>query len=57
VYTSKPLSEGERALIESMRARIIRKEDVSRRLSAQPFLDWLKSAGLAPEAASREQNV
>ncbi len=57
VYTSKPLSEGERALLESMRARIIRKEDVSRRLSAQPFLDWLKSAGLAPEAASREQNV
>ena len=57
MYTSKPLSEGERALLESMRARIIRKEDVSTRLSAQPFLDWLKSAGLAPEAASREQNV
>ncbi len=57
VYTSKPLSEAERALLESMRARIIRKEDVSRRLSAQPFLDWLKNAGLSPESSSREQNV
>ena len=57
VYTSKPLTESERALLESMRARIVRKEDVSRRLSAQPFLDWLKTAGLAPETTSREQNV
>ncbi len=57
IYTSKPLTEGERAQLESMRARIVRKEDVSTRLSAQPFIDWLKTAGLAPETTSREQNV
>jgi CheY-like chemotaxis protein len=51
IYTSKRLTEGERAQLESMRARIIRKEDVSSRLSAQPFMDWLKAAGLAPETA------
>ena len=57
IYTSKPLSERERAQLESLRARIIRKEDVSTRLSAQPFLDWLKSSGLSPEANSRVTNV
>ena len=55
IYTSKRLSESERAQLESMRARIVRKEDVSTRLSAQPFMDWLKTAGLAPETTSREQ--
>ncbi|HEX4038272.1 MAG TPA: ATP-binding protein [Acidobacteriaceae bacterium] len=48
IYTSKPLSEAERAQLETWRARVVRKEDVSTRLSAQPFLDWLSSAGLAP---------
>ena len=57
IYTSKPLSENERAQLESMRVRIVRKEEVSTRLSAQPFLDWLKAAGLAPETINREQNV
>jgi DNA-binding response OmpR family regulator len=57
IYTSKPLSENERAQLESLRARIIRKEEVSTRLSAQPFLDWLKAAGLAPETIHREQNA
>ncbi len=57
IYTSKPLSELERAQLESLRVRIVRKEDVSTRLSAQPFIDWLRSAGLAPETYSREQNV
>jgi signal transduction histidine kinase/DNA-binding response OmpR family regulator len=57
IYTSKPLTENERAQLESMRVRIIRKEDVSTRLSAQPFIDWLRTAGLAPESSSREQNV
>ncbi|HEY1895838.1 MAG TPA: ATP-binding protein [Terracidiphilus sp.] len=57
IYTSKPLSENERAQLESMRARIIRKEEVSTRLSAQPFMDWLRAAGLAPEPINREQNV
>ncbi len=57
IYTSKPLSENERAQLESMRVRIVRKEEVSTRLSAQPFMDWLKAAGLAPENINREQNV
>jgi len=57
IYTSKVLSEEERERLESLRARIIRKEEVSTRLSAQPFLDWLKTAGLAPESIPWEQNV
>ncbi len=48
IYTSKPLSETERAQLETWRARVVRKEDVSTRLSAQPFLDWLSTAGLSP---------
>jgi CheY-like chemotaxis protein len=54
IYTSKPLNESERAQLESWRARIIRKEEVSTRLSAQPFLDWLKTAGLTPETSAAE---
>ncbi len=57
IYTSKPLTEKERTNLESMRARIIRKEDISTRLSAQPFIEWLRTAGLAPEITSREQNA
>jgi signal transduction histidine kinase/CheY-like chemotaxis protein len=48
IYTSKILTESERAQIESLTARILRKEDVSTRLSPQPFLDWLTHAGLSP---------
>lgn len=54
IYTSKVLSEAERAQLESWRVRIIRKEDVSTRLSAQPFLDWLTSAGLRPVHAGQD---
>ncbi len=50
IYTSKVLTEDERSQIESLRAKIVRKEDISTRLSAQPFFDWLTSAGVAPEA-------
>jgi CheY-like chemotaxis protein len=57
IYTSKPLSEHERAQLESLRVRIVRKEEVSTRLSAQPFLDWLRAAGLAPDSIGREQNA
>jgi signal transduction histidine kinase/CheY-like chemotaxis protein len=57
IYTSKRLTESERAQLEGLRARIIRKEDVSTRLSVQPFLDWLRAAGLAPETAPRELNA
>ena len=48
IYTSKPLNESERAQLEAWRVRIVRKEDISTRLSAQPFLDWLTTAGLSP---------
>ncbi|HVT99377.1 MAG TPA: ATP-binding protein [Acidobacteriaceae bacterium] len=48
IYTSKILNESERAQIESLTARILRKDDVSTRLSPQPFLDWLTHAGLSP---------
>jgi signal transduction histidine kinase/DNA-binding response OmpR family regulator len=57
IYTSKSLNESERALIESMRARVIRKEDVSTRLSARPFLDWLTSAGLVPVRPAFDPNA
>ncbi len=57
VYTSKPLSEPERAQLEALRTRIVRKEDVSTRLSAQPFLDWLRTLGMAPDIPAPEQNV
>jgi len=48
IYTSKVLSEPDRAQLESWRVRVVRKEDVSTRLSAQPFIDWLNAAGLSP---------
>jgi len=57
IYTSKPLSEPERALLESWSARVIRKEEVSTRLSPQPFLDWLTTAGLSPASYSPDPNA
>jgi signal transduction histidine kinase/CheY-like chemotaxis protein len=50
IYTSKPLSEQERLQLETLRAAIVRKEDVSSRLSAQPFLEWIRTSGIIPEA-------
>ncbi|HEY1810093.1 MAG TPA: ATP-binding protein [Acidobacteriaceae bacterium] len=57
IYTSKILSEPERAQIESLSVRIVRKEDVSTRLSAQPFLDWLNRVGLLPPHTITESHV
>ena len=54
IYTSKSLTEDERNQLHSMRAEIVRKEDISTRLSAQPFLDWLDSAGVSPGAGDRQ---
>jgi signal transduction histidine kinase/CheY-like chemotaxis protein len=56
IYTSKPLSEPERAQLEAWRVKIVRKEDVSTRLSARPFLDWMKVAGLMPAASARDED-
>jgi signal transduction histidine kinase/CheY-like chemotaxis protein len=57
IYTSKVLTDAEKAQLESFDTRIIRKEDITTRLSAQPFLDWIKSVGLTPEAVARNQDV
>jgi signal transduction histidine kinase/CheY-like chemotaxis protein len=56
IYTSKVLSEEERVEIESLRANVVRKEDISTRLSAQPFFDWLTSAGVTPETGTLQPN-
>ncbi len=57
VYTSKPLTEAEKKQLAEWGARVVRKEDVSSRLSSKPFLDWLTDAGLAPQAPALEQHV
>jgi signal transduction histidine kinase/CheY-like chemotaxis protein len=54
IYTSKVLSESEKVLLDSWNVRVIRKEDISTRLSAQPFLDWIRSVGLAPGAVEKQ---
>jgi CheY-like chemotaxis protein len=57
IYTSKVVFDAEEVQLESLQARIIRKQDVTTRLSAQPFLDWVKSVGLAPEIVARKQGA
>ncbi|UWZ86792.1 ATP-binding protein [Occallatibacter riparius] len=49
IYTSKPLSDQERTQLENWGAAIVRKEDVSSRLSALPFLDWIRTSGINPQ--------
>jgi CheY-like chemotaxis protein len=57
IYTSKPLSDAEKAQIREWKAQVIRKEEVATRLSARPFLDWLTAAGVHPEIPIREQHA
>jgi len=57
IYTSKLLSESEQRQLEGLDASIVRKEDVSNRLSAQPFLDWARACGLLPDYSVREQQA
>jgi len=57
VYTSKALTEAEKAQLNACGAGVIRKEDVSARLSAQPFLDWIRSIGLALESTAQVPNA
>ncbi len=57
IYTSKALTDAEKLQLEELGTSIVRKEDVSSRLSARPFLDWLAKAGLAPEESLSEQNA
>lgn len=56
IYTSKDLSELERSELETLNASVIKKAEVSSRLSAKPFLEWAKSAGISPEAMAPEAN-
>jgi signal transduction histidine kinase/CheY-like chemotaxis protein len=57
IYTSKPLTDAEREQLESLQARIVRKEEVSSRLSAQPFLDWLKASGVTPTSPDLQKHA
>jgi signal transduction histidine kinase/CheY-like chemotaxis protein len=57
IYTSKPLSEDDRMQLESLEASVVRKEDVSARLSAQPFLQWLSNVGLTPEPKASQSHA
>ena len=54
IYTSKSLTESERSQLTGLNATILRKGEVSSQLSAQPFLEWLRQAGVAPQAAPSE---
>jgi CheY-like chemotaxis protein len=56
IYTSKDLSESEQSELETLNASVIKKAEVSSRLSAKPFLDWAKSAGITPETMTPEAN-
>jgi CheY-like chemotaxis protein len=56
IYTSKCLSEAEKTELADLGTRVVRKEDISTRLSAQPFLEWLESAGLSPDDRMPEAN-
>lgn len=57
IYTSKPLTDAERAQLRSWNAHTIRKDEISTRLSAQPFLDWLKSNAVTPASRIKEQHA
>lgn len=56
IYTSKDLSESERSELQTLNASVIKKAEVSSRLSAKPFLEWAKSAGISPEDMTPELN-
>lgn len=56
IYTSKDLSVSEQSELETLNASVIKKAEVSSRLSAKPFLEWAKSAGISPEAVAPEAN-
>jgi signal transduction histidine kinase/CheY-like chemotaxis protein len=57
IYTSKILTESEQKQLEALNAQVVRKEEVSNRLSAQPFLDWARTNGLLPDYSVREANA
>jgi len=56
IYTSKTLSEAEKLELASLQTSVVRKEDVSARLSAQPFMQWLNTAGLISTASVSKSN-
>jgi CheY-like chemotaxis protein len=56
IYTSKTLTQDEAEILASLGAALVRKEDVSTRLSAQPFLEWLTNKGVAPQNSAARSN-
>lgn len=54
VYTSKVLSESEKAELDSWHVPVVRKEDVTSRLSVRPFIEWAKTVGLTPDRGGWE---
>ena len=56
IYTSKTLTDDERSQLQSLGAKIVRKEEISTRLSARPFLDWLTTAGVSPNPDTVQPN-
>jgi CheY-like chemotaxis protein len=57
IYTSKDVSESEQLELDALNTRMIKKAEVTSRLSARPFLDWARSVGLSPESAASERNA
>lgn len=57
IYTSKPLTDEERTQLESWNAQIMRKDDIATRLSAQPFLEWIKANAPDPQQPVREDHA
>jgi signal transduction histidine kinase/CheY-like chemotaxis protein len=57
VYTSKVLSESEKAELASWHVPVVRKEDVTSRLSVKPFIDWAKKVGLTPDSEGWERDA
>jgi len=55
IYTSKTLTGSEQNQLDRLNVQVVRKEEVSNRLSAQPFLDWAKAFGLLPDYSLGEQ--
>ena len=57
IYSSKPLTDSERAELESWNAQMMRKDDIATRLSAQPFLEWIKANALDTHQPTRESHA
>ncbi len=57
IYTSKVLTESEKQEMDSLKANVLRKEEISTRLSVKPFIDWLASEGVSSDHLVSEENA